>query len=53
MIGPLGLSLAMFSFGLSNNFWLLVLSRAFQGIFNGNLGECCFSMFVQTDYQLN
>ncbi|KAF5379711.1 hypothetical protein D9615_005711 [Tricholomella constricta] len=38
LLGPLGLSLAMLSFGLSNNFWTLVVSRCMQGVFNGNIG---------------
>ncbi|KAF8071614.1 major facilitator superfamily multidrug-resistance, DHA1 sub-family [Lyophyllum atratum] len=38
LLGPIGLSLAMLSFGLSNNFWTLVVSRCMQGVFNGNIG---------------
>ncbi|KAF5379785.1 hypothetical protein D9615_005700 [Tricholomella constricta] len=38
LLGPFGLALAMTSFGLSRNFWMLVISRCAQGIFNGNVG---------------
>ncbi|KAJ2926053.1 hypothetical protein H1R20_g11034, partial [Candolleomyces eurysporus] len=39
LLGPLGLSLAMLGFGFSTTFWPLVFFRAFQGLFNGNIGE--------------
>jgi MFS family permease len=35
LLGPLGLSFAMLSFGLSNNYWILLVSRAFRGVFMG------------------
>ncbi|KAG5636708.1 hypothetical protein H0H81_007104 [Sphagnurus paluster] len=38
LLGPLGLASAMFSFGLSKGFIPMVVSRAIQGVFNGNLG---------------
>ncbi|RXW25541.1 hypothetical protein EST38_g338 [Candolleomyces aberdarensis] len=38
LVGTLGLSLAMLGFGLSTTFWPLVFFRAFQGMFNGNIG---------------
>ncbi|KAG5637553.1 hypothetical protein H0H81_004184 [Sphagnurus paluster] len=38
ILGPLGLFLSMLAFGLSQNFWLLVISRCAQGVFNGNIG---------------
>ncbi|KAF8228343.1 MFS general substrate transporter [Tricholoma matsutake] len=38
LLGPLGLSIALGIFGLSKGFWLLVISRCFQGVFNGNIG---------------
>ncbi|KAG5644648.1 hypothetical protein DXG03_008030 [Asterophora parasitica] len=38
LLGPLGLSIFMLTFGLSNNFWSLVVSRCMQGVFNGNIG---------------
>lgn len=39
LVGPLGLTVAMFGFGLSKSFWSMVFFRAAQGIFNGNIGE--------------
>jgi MFS family permease len=45
LLGPLGLSIFMGVFGLSRSFWLLVVSRCFQGVFNGNLGEDSLHMF--------
>ncbi|PBL04129.1 major facilitator superfamily multidrug-resistance, DHA1 sub-family [Armillaria gallica] len=38
LLGPLGLTFAMLGFGLSSNFWSLVLFRFAQGVFNGNIG---------------
>ncbi|KAJ3734473.1 major facilitator superfamily multidrug-resistance, DHA1 sub-family [Lentinula guzmanii] len=38
LIGPLGLSFAMLSFGLSQTFWGMVIARAAMGMFNGNIG---------------
>lgn len=38
LLGPLGLTLAMLGFGLSKAFVTLVIFRALQGIFNGNIG---------------
>ncbi|KAF5384044.1 hypothetical protein D9757_006980 [Collybiopsis confluens] len=38
LLGPLGLSVAMVGFGLSRSFWSMVVFRAAQGIFNGNIG---------------
>ena len=38
LLAPLGLAVSMFGFGLSKAYWTLVLFRAFQGIFNGNIG---------------
>lgn len=42
LIGPLGLSLAMLSFGLSQSFWGMVVTRAAMGVFNGNIGVLIF-----------
>ncbi|KAJ3834548.1 major facilitator superfamily multidrug-resistance, DHA1 sub-family [Lentinula raphanica] len=39
LIGPLGLSIAMLCFGLSETFWGMVLARAAMGVFNGNIGS--------------
>jgi len=38
LIGPLGLAITMFTFGLSRTFLPLVISRCLQGTFNGNIG---------------
>jgi MFS family permease len=38
LVGAVGLAAAIISFGLSNQFWLLVISRFAQGVFNGNIG---------------
>lgn len=42
LLGPLGLAVAMFGFGLSKSIWSMVLFRAAQGIFNGNIGDLSF-----------
>ncbi|KAE9406686.1 MFS general substrate transporter [Gymnopus androsaceus JB14] len=49
VIGPLGLSLAMLSFGLSQSFWGMVISRAAMGVFNGNIGVSKTVMAEYTD----
>ena len=36
--GVLGLAISMLSFGLSNQYWMLILNRCMQGAFNGNIG---------------
>jgi MFS family permease len=41
LVGPIGLAIAMFCFGLSTSYWGLVASRSLQGVFNGVLGELC------------
>ncbi|RDB25878.1 Protein ZINC INDUCED FACILITATOR-LIKE 1 [Hypsizygus marmoreus] len=38
LLGPIGLSFAMLSFGLSTSFWSMLASRCVQGVFNGNIG---------------
>ncbi|KAG6916781.1 hypothetical protein DXG01_005363 [Tephrocybe rancida] len=38
LLGPIGLALAMLSFGASTKFWMLVATRCAQGVFNGNIG---------------
>ncbi|KAG5352289.1 hypothetical protein C0989_002959 [Termitomyces sp. Mn162] len=38
LIGPVGLALSMVGFGLSTNYWSLVVFRCMQGTFNGNIG---------------
>ncbi|KAJ3986143.1 major facilitator superfamily domain-containing protein [Lentinula detonsa] len=49
LIGPLGLTLAMLGFGLSKTFLALVIFRALQGIFNGNIGVAKTVMAEVTD----
>ncbi|KAJ3936874.1 MAG: major facilitator superfamily multidrug-resistance, DHA1 sub-family [Lentinula lateritia] len=49
LIGPLGLALAMLSFGFSQSFWWMVLSRAAMGVFNGNIGVSKTLMAESTD----
>lgn len=36
--GVLGLAISMLGFGLSKQYWMLILNRCMQGIFNGNIG---------------
>ncbi|KAL0570254.1 hypothetical protein V5O48_011716 [Marasmius crinis-equi] len=38
LLGPLGLAVAAVGFGLTHSFWVLVVFRAAQGVFNGNIG---------------
>lgn len=38
MTGLMGLSISMFSFGLSTTYWGAVLSRSLNGALNGNIG---------------
>ncbi|KAF7289191.1 hypothetical protein MIND_01380200 [Mycena indigotica] len=38
LLGPLGLSISLFGFGLSRTFWGLLFWRCAQGVFNGNIG---------------
>lgn len=40
LLGPLGLTFSMLFFGSSTTFVSLVVSRLFQGVFNGSIGEC-------------
>ncbi|EAU89606.1 hypothetical protein CC1G_02495 [Coprinopsis cinerea okayama7 len=47
--GMAGLALSMFGFGLSKRYWLLLLSRALQGAFNGNVGVTKSVMAEITD----
>ncbi|KAJ3823878.1 major facilitator superfamily domain-containing protein [Lentinula raphanica] len=49
LMGPLGLTLAMLGFGLSKTFVALVIFRALQGIFNGNIGVSRTVMAEITD----
>ncbi|KAF8344724.1 major facilitator superfamily domain-containing protein [Amanita rubescens] len=38
ILGPLGLAVAIIAFGMSTQFWPLVVFRCLQGTFNGNIG---------------
>ncbi|CCM04993.1 uncharacterized protein FIBRA_07191 [Fibroporia radiculosa] len=49
MTGLLGLSLSMYSFGLSRTFWGLVVSRSLNGALNGNIGVLKSMMAEITD----
>ena len=41
ILGPLGLTVAIIAFGMSTQFWPLVLFRCLQGTFDGNIGVTC------------
>lgn len=49
LLGPLGLGIALLFFGLASHFWMLVVLRALQGIFNGNIGVSKTVMAELTD----
>jgi len=49
IFGPLGLALSMLIFGASTTFVHLLLSRCFQGIFNGNIGVAKSMIVELTD----
>jgi len=49
MTGLIGLSMSMYSFGLSRTFWSLVLSRSLNGALNGNIGVLKSMMAEITD----
>ncbi|KAF9076459.1 major facilitator superfamily domain-containing protein [Rhodocollybia butyracea] len=49
LIGPLGLTLAVLGFGLSQSFWGMAVSRAAMGVFNGNIGVSKTVMAESTD----
>ena len=38
LLGPLGVGVALFGFGLSSTFTGLLVWRCAQGVFNGNIG---------------
>jgi MFS family permease len=50
LLGPLGLAIAMVGFGLSKTFWPLVVFRAAQGVFNGNIGVYSHISFKRLSY---
>lgn len=47
LLGPLGLTFAMFAFGMSNNYWSLVVIRFCQGALNGNIGKSSEIRFIR------
>ncbi|TFK27804.1 member of major facilitator superfamily multidrug-resistance, DHA1 sub-family [Coprinopsis marcescibilis] len=49
LIGLSGLTISMYSFGLSRTFWGLVLSRSLNGALNGNIGVIKSMMAELTD----
>ncbi|KAH6909200.1 major facilitator superfamily domain-containing protein, partial [Coprinopsis sp. MPI-PUGE-AT-0042] len=49
LIGLSGLSISMYSFGLSKTFWGLVFSRSLNGALNGNIGVIKSMMAEMTD----
>ncbi|KDR78804.1 hypothetical protein GALMADRAFT_224047 [Galerina marginata CBS 339.88] len=49
LCAPVGLALSMLIFGSSTTFWPLVVSRCFQGIFNGNVGVAKSIIAEMTD----
>ncbi|KIJ62892.1 hypothetical protein HYDPIDRAFT_176319 [Hydnomerulius pinastri MD-312] len=49
LIGLFGLALSMLSFGVSTQFWMLVLSRCAEGALNGNVGVTKSVMAEITD----
>ncbi|KAG6888134.1 hypothetical protein C0992_009547 [Termitomyces sp. T32_za158] len=49
LIGPVGLALSMLGFGLSTNYWSLIICRCMQGAFNGNIGVSKSVMAEITD----
>ncbi|KAF7977167.1 hypothetical protein HWV62_4599 [Athelia sp. TMB] len=49
VFGTLGLAAAVTTFGLSNSYWPLVVSRFMQGVFNGNIGITKCVMAESTD----
>ncbi|PPQ76530.1 hypothetical protein CVT26_013365 [Gymnopilus dilepis] len=49
LIGLLGTTISMLSFGLSRTFWALVISRCLTGLLNGNIGVMKSVMGELTD----
>ncbi|KAF9522055.1 member of major facilitator superfamily multidrug-resistance, DHA1 sub-family [Crepidotus variabilis] len=49
LFGTLGLSMSMYSFGLSKTFWGLVLTRSLSGALNGNTGVVKSMIAEMTD----
>ncbi|KAG1821052.1 major facilitator superfamily domain-containing protein [Suillus subaureus] len=49
LIGLFGITLSIVSFGFSNRFWMIILSRCAQGALNGNIGVVKSVMTEITD----
>ncbi|KAF9478324.1 MFS general substrate transporter [Pholiota conissans] len=49
LIGLFGIAVSMLCFGLSKTFWMLVVSRCFNGLLNGNIGVMKSIMGELTD----
>ncbi|KAG1738387.1 major facilitator superfamily domain-containing protein [Suillus paluster] len=49
LVGLFGVALSMVSFGLSREFWMIILSRCAQGALNGNIGVVKCNMTEITD----
>ncbi|KAH7928077.1 MFS general substrate transporter [Leucogyrophana mollusca] len=49
LVGLFGLALSMMSFGVSKQFWAVVLSRCIEGALNGNVGVVKSTMAEITD----
>ncbi|KAG1866196.1 MFS general substrate transporter [Suillus subluteus] len=49
LVGLFGITLSIVSFGFSNKFWMIILSRCAQGALNGNIGVVKSAMTEITD----
>lgn len=49
LVGLFGVTLSIVSFGFSNRFWMIILSRCAQGALNGNIGVVKSTMTEITD----
>ncbi|KAG2075375.1 MFS general substrate transporter [Suillus decipiens] len=49
LVGLFGVTLSIVSFGFSNRFWMIILSRCAQGALNGNIGVVKCNMTEITD----
>ncbi|KAG2145349.1 major facilitator superfamily domain-containing protein [Suillus bovinus] len=49
LVGLFGVTLSIVSFGFSNQFWMIILSRCAQGALNGNIGVVKSTMTEITD----
>lgn len=49
LVGLFGVALSIVSFGLSKEFWMIILSHCAQGALNGNMGVVKCNMTEITD----